>query len=101
MLGLQLILALRGCVEVLQHRLQELKGRPLLWPAPPALSDDIIVQLRWTCLRAWHSVAVLQATDDLRVAHSYRRADRELQGWWCSRSAVTGPEGTRLGPDRH
>ena len=71
-LGLQLILALGGRVEVLEHRLQELEGGPLLRPAAPALGDDAVVQLRWARVWARHAVAALQVADDLGVAHPWR-----------------------------
>lgn len=60
-------------MEVLEHRLQELKGGPLLRPAPPALGDDTAVQLGRARVGARHAVAPLQAADDLGVAHSCRR----------------------------
>lgn len=78
-LGLQLVLLLGGCVEVLEHRLQELEGGPLLWPVPPALGDDTAVQLGRARVGARHAVAALHAADDLGVAHSCRPRGRRAR----------------------
>lgn len=63
---LLLVLALSGCVEVVQHALDIFKGGPLLRAVLPAASHDV-VELLGTVLWPGHPVSALQRPDHLRV----------------------------------
>ena len=65
---LLLVLALCGCVEVLQDTLQVVEGGALLGLVLPALQHDVI-EFGGTGIQALHSVALLQGTDHLWVGH--------------------------------
>lgn len=54
--GLGLVLALRGCEEVLQHTAQVIKGGPVLWALFPAQHHEVIQLLR-AVVRSYHAVA--------------------------------------------
>lgn len=66
---LLLILALCGCVEVLQDTLQVIEGGAVLWLVLPALQHDFI-EFRGAAVQALHSVALLQRTDHFWVGHT-------------------------------
>ena len=65
---LLLILALCGCVEVLQDALQVLKGGTLLRLVFPAFQHDII-EFHGAAVQALHPIVLLQGTDHFRVGH--------------------------------
>ena len=63
---LLLVLALSGCVEVLQHTLDIFKGGPLLRAVLPAACHNVVELLR-AVLWSRHPVSALQCPDHLRV----------------------------------
>lgn len=65
---LGLVLALRGCEEVIQNTSKVVKRGPVLWTLLPAQHHEV-VQLFWTVVRSYHSVASLQILNYFRVGH--------------------------------
>ena len=57
--GLGLVLALRGCEEVLQHAAQVVKGGPVFRALLPAQHHKLVQLLR-AVVRSYHAVASLQ-----------------------------------------
>lgn len=66
--GLLLVLALCGCVEILQYALQVLKGGTVLRLVLPTLQHDFI-EFGGTAVQTLHSVALLQGTNHFWVGH--------------------------------
>lgn len=63
---LLLVLALSGCVEVVEHTLDVFEGGPLLRAVLPAASHDVVELLR-AVLWSGHPVSTLQCPDHLRI----------------------------------
>lgn len=66
--GLGLVLALRGCEEVLQHAAQVVKGGPFFRALLPAQHHKLVQLLR-AVVRSYHAVASLQVLNHLRIGH--------------------------------